>query len=215
MSTQLLHDFIKDACRNGKTHAEIRAVLAEAGWAEEQVNEGLKAYFDKPFPAAIPMPQPYVSPRFFVLNLFFFVVLYFTIYAGVSIAFTMLDYHLPDGTGIMRGRYYSNAPLADSLRSYIAIALVCAPLAYIGNRLIQRITRQGRRAIPTIRVRLIYMTLFIAALIMLGNFIFTVYYFLSGELGMRFLIKVALLAAVSYGIYGFYAPEIRRNEEKG
>ncbi|MEJ0010688.1 MAG: DUF5671 domain-containing protein [Alphaproteobacteria bacterium] len=210
-----LDEFIKDACRAGKTHADIVSVLKEAGWPANQVKEALKSFYDRPFPVAIPLPQLYVSPRFSALNLFFFIMLYFSVWSGISIAFTFLDYYLPDGLGRMKGLYYSTEPIADELRTYLAAAVVCAPMAYFSNRLIRRITLEGRRAVPVIRLRLIYLTLLVAALMVVGNFGFFVYYLLSGELGLRFVIKVAMLAAVSWGVYAYYSPEIRRNEEKG
>lgn len=211
--SQVLQEFIKDATRAGKKHSEIHAILAEAGWSPAQIKEALSAYLDKDFPVPVPLPKAMVSPRFTALNLFFFIALAVVIYATVAIIFSILDYNLPDGLGNRQGFYYSSmVPLEEYMRSYLALLLAALPLLYASHVMIKRSVSSTRQATPLIRLRLIYLFLFIGGCILLGNLACFINYFLSGELGMRFFIKLVLLTLLVVGAYKYFQPEIQRNE---
>lgn len=213
MSATLL-DFVKDASRLGKSREEINAVLKTAGWPEDQLAAFWSKYSDAPFPVPVPKPTVYASPRLTMLNLFFFIVLYITIYSALSILFTILDYNLPDGRGQMRGIYYSSQPIADAIRGYLAAIFVSAPLVYFTSRQLNKSMVAIGQFIHGTRLKLMNLSLLIAALVILCNFISFSYYFLSGELSIRFILKVLILTATSAGIYYFFKPEIAAFEKK-
>ena len=213
--SQLLNDFIKDAYRAGKSQAETLSVLKEAGWPQKQLDEAFAAFYPANFPVPVPLPRSYVSPRYAVLNLFFFLVLLMTIWAADSIIFTFLDYYLPDGLGRRQGMYYSMVPIGDALRHYLAMIVVCTPLTIITNRMIANAAAQGQSGVPVIRLKLIYIIFFCAALVMMTDLVLFVYYFLSGELGIRFILKVAVCTITSLGLYYYYRPEIGKVEKNG
>src|SRR5579863_2374117 len=151
--SQILTDFVKDAFRAGKSRAETHAVLKEAGWTDEQLNGVWKEYYDKPFPVPIPRPRAYVSPRYTALNLFFFLLLLLTIWAGDSIIFTFLDYYLPDGLGRRQGLFYMpGRQIGEALHGHLATVQVCVPLMVVTNNMIARATSQGRQGVPVIRL---------------------------------------------------------------
>ena len=212
MSGEALIEFIKESCKAGKSHADIRAVLIESGWSEAQVDEALGQYVDKPFPVAIPKPVVFASPRLVFLNIFYFLVLYLAVYDVVAILFTFLDYYLPDGLGRMHGAFRGSSSIGESLRSYLATVICCVPLVWWSNGAITKAIAETRQRIPKIRLKLVYLTMFIGACVLLGNGICFVYYFLSGELGMRFLIKVVILTAVVAGLFSYYEIEIKQTE---
>lgn len=216
MAESPLQEFIKHATRAGQSHGAMRAVLLEAGWEAATIDKAFESWHEAPFPVAVPRPESYVSPRYAALNLFFFVVLYFAIWAGTAIIFTYLDYYLPDGLGQMRGLYYSGQPIAETLRQPIATLVVTAPLVWICGSMLNRVSsRNAQYAIPVIRLRLISLTLLVSAFVVLGDFIYFVNYLLSGELGIRFAIKSATLLIAMLGVYGYFGPEIRRDEKRG
>lgn len=214
MAQNSLADFIKDAFRAGKTREETNAVLKEAGWQEKDLVEHWKRYHDCTFPVPVPKPTVYASPRITALNLFYFVVLYVTIYSVVSILFTFLDYHLPDGLGRKAGAFYSSRPISDSIRGYLAALLVAAPLIWFTNRMLNKVSMAIGQSYPVMRLRLLNLTLFIAGITILCNGISFVYYFLSGELSARFIIKVVILSMLCSGLYYYFRPEMKANEEK-
>ena len=212
--SQVLDDFIKNSFQAGKTRQEINSALLKAGWQSEQLDPVWASYHNQDFPVPVPMPRAYVSPRYAMLNLFFFLILLMTIWAGDSILFTFLDYYLPDGLGRRQGLYYSTQSIGESLRHYLATLIVCAPLLVMVGRFISRTAMQGTQSTPPIRLKLIYIMFFLAAFVMLTDFILFVYYFLSGELGIRFILKVAVCSVTALGLYYFYKPETGSAEKK-
>lgn len=210
--TDVLIDFIKDAHKAGKTHSEIRNVLKETGWADEQINEALSRFVDRSFPVAIPRPVIFASPRLVFLNIFYFLVLYLAIYDVVALLFTFLDYYLPDGLGRMHGAFYSHRSIGEAIRWYLATIVCSVPLVWWSGRVIARAIRETQQRIPRIRLKLIYLTMFIGACVMLSTAVSFIYYFLSGELGLRFLIKVAILSALTIGLFSYYRVEIKQTE---
>jgi hypothetical protein len=213
--SNILAEFIKDASKAGKTREEINNILRSAGWPEDQLQSYWAKYHDAPFPIPVPKPALYASPRLTTLNLFYFIVLYISIYSIVSIIFTFLDYHLPDGLGRNTGLFYSHQPLAETIRSYLSAVLVCVPLVVISHTLLKKSMAAAGQFIPAMRLKLLNLTLLLAAIVMLCNFIGFVYYFLSGELSLRFIIKVVVLSALSAGLYFYFKPEMSANEQKG
>lgn len=213
MSAVLL-DFVKDASRLGKNRDEINAALKAAGWPEDQLTTFWGQYSDAPFPVPVPKPTVYASPRLTTFNLFFFIVLYITIFSTISILFTLLDYNLPDGRGKMHGIYYSSEPIADAIRGYLAAIFASAPLVYISARLLQKSMASTGQYLHGTRLKLMNLSLLIAALFVLGDFISFIYYFLSDELSLRFVLKVFILAATSAGVYYYFKPEMAAFEKK-
>lgn len=213
MSAALL-DFVKDASRLGKSRDEINIALKAAGWPEDQLTAFWSKYSEAPFPIPVPKPTLYASPRLTTFNLFFFIVLYISIYSAISILFTLLDYHLPDGRGEMRGIYYSSQPIADAIRGYLAAIFVSAPLVYVSAGMLKKAMAATGQFLHSTRLKLMNLSLLIAALIILGEFIGFVYYFLSGELSVRFVLKVLILTATSAGVYCYFKPEMAAFEKR-
>lgn len=214
MSQQILMEFVKDAYRAGKNREEIHTVLKKAGWREDELQNCWRRFCDANFPVPVPRPTVYASPRLTTLNIFYFVVLYITIYCAMAIIFTFLDYNLPDGLGRMAGVYYSSEPIGKEIRGYLAAIIVAGPLVWLTSRTLHKISTAIGQSIPVMRLRLLNLTLFIAAITILCNSISFVYYFLSGELSIRFIIKVFLLSGLCWGLYNYFRPEMKANEEK-
>lgn len=213
MSDTLI-DFVKDCYKAGKSHNEIKAVLLETGWSTEQVDDVLGRFVDRSFPIAIPRPIVFASPRLVFLNIFYFLVLYLSIYNVVATLFTFLDQYLPDGLGRRAGAFYSSRSIGEAIRTYLATIICCVPLVWWSSRIISKAMEETKQRIPRIRLKLIYLTMFIGACVMLGNAICFIYYFLSGELGLRFMIKVAILSTLTLGLFTFYRVEIKQTETK-
>lgn len=214
MAQEVLMEFIRDAFKAGKNRADTHAALRAAGWREDELKVCWARFHDTPFPVPVPRPTVYASPRLTTLNIFYFVVLYITIYCAMAIIFTFLDHHLPDGLGRNAGVFYSTQPIGHAIRGYLAAIIVSAPLVWFTNQMLQKISAQIGQSIPAMRLRLLNLTLFIAAITILCNGISFVYYFLSGELSIRFVIKVCILSGLCWGLYSYFRPEMKANEEK-
>ncbi|MNC98380.1 hypothetical protein D3C83_163200 [compost metagenome] len=61
---------------------------------------------------------------------------------------------------------------------------------------------------------LTYLTLFLAAAVLIGDMITLVYNALGGEITIRFALKVLVAAVISGAIFGFYLRDLRREERE-
>lgn len=208
-----LVQFIKEGKQAGLSHQELNDALTDAGWEQRRVKEALQKFADSHLPIAVPCPTTFASPRLVFLNLFAFILLYITVFDVIAILFTLLDYHLPDGLGRMHGMWKSSGPIAEALRGYLASVVICAPLFFWTSRLFRKAINQTKQRLPRMRLILIHLTLFIGACVVLCSGISFVYYFLSGELSLRFVLKVLILGSVVFGVSAYFRPEIKEQEK--
>ena len=66
-----------------------------------------------------------------------------------------------------------------------------------------------------VRRWLTYLTLTIASGILIGDFITLVYNVLSGELSVRFILKVATVAGIAGGVFLYYLGDVKADEKGG
>jgi len=211
--TDELEDFIRLAVAKGEPLSRIEGVLLDSGWETERVKRAVGRYVEMDFPAPVPKPRPFVSARLFFMHFFYFILLYLVTYNTVSILFSALDHYLPDGLGRYRGLYYSR-DLGRSIQDNLAILIVAAPLLILTQHLISGAQERAGQAIPRIRLTLAYFTMFVGALVIFGTACSAVYYLLRGELGLRFLIKAAILLALCMGLFLHYRLELSQDEAK-
>jgi hypothetical protein len=205
--------FIKDSIKAGQTPDTIKSVLLQAGWDSNRIQNSLDYYYPADFPVAVPRPKTFASPRLFFLNLFYFLLVYLTVYNVISILFTMLDFYLPDGIGQYGSGAFRARSLREGIQDNVSIILVAAPMIYVTYVTIARAMRNEKQAIPRIRLILVYFTLFVGACVILGNASLFIYYFLRGELSIRFIIKIVILTVTVLGFYIFYKSELKHDEQ--
>ncbi len=199
MADETLEAFVGDALKRGESHDSIRAALTEAGWAQEQIAEGLHCYAEVAFPVPVPRPRVYVSARDVFQYLLVYVMLYVFVYNLGSLWFGLIDLLTDDW---LTTSYRST-------RERITFATAALIVAYpVFLLLTARIHRQVRadatQRNSAVRRWLTYLTLFIAATVIVIDVIYLLYNFLSGGLTTRFVGKslvVALLAALVFGFY--------------
>src|SRR5690606_30661108 len=178
--------------------------LAGAGWPEGQVREALDAYAEVPFPVPVPRPRAYLSAREAFLYLVMFASLYVWAIQLGSLLFDLVNHWLPDP---------ADAPWrvqwqGRSMRWAVASILIAFPLFLYVSRLLSReMAESPVKRLSVVRRWLTYMTLFLAAGVLVGDLITLVYNVLSGELTLRFLLKVLIVAALAGGVFWFYLRE--------
>jgi len=213
--TSELDEFIKSAVKAGSSYDKIKAALREAGWADAQINNALKFYHTEKlgakFPVAVPKPKEIASPRLGALNFFYFLAFYATLCSVTFAIFTILDFYLPDGHGRMAGAFYE-PDLREGLQTYLSIIMVAAPVTLFAGHLVRKAIAQSGQSASHIRLKLIYLSFLIGAVILLICGVLFVNYFIDGVLSYRFGIKVALLTIKFAAVYYYFKPELYKSE---
>lgn len=215
MRDRELQQFVRDALVHGQSRDAIRERLTAAGWPEEEIASALEAWADIDFPVPVPRRRPYLSARETFLYLVMFVTLYVTAYNVGALAFLFVERWLPDHA-LMPGRFSGNAYYsAQATRGAAAALLIAYPVFLLMSSLIGRaLHRDPAKRTSGVRKWLTWATLFVAALVILGDLTVLVTRLLAGELAPRFVAKVAVVAAISGYVFGHYLADLRREEER-
>jgi hypothetical protein len=215
MADTRLREFIDAALRAGKSRDEIAAALTAAGWSPEQVAHGLQGYADLPFVVPVPRPRAHLSARDAFLYLLMFSALYITAYQLGSMLFGFINLAFPiAGREELLGSY-SNEGIERSIRFATASLIVAFPLVLaLSMKLRREIRREPARRLSSIRRWLIYLTMLVAAGFIIGDAISLVYNLLEGELTVRFVLKVLVVAAITGAVFGYFLQTTRRDKEE-
>ena len=105
------------------------------------------------------------------------------------------------------------AASAEMLRWGLAYLVISFPAFLLLQRLVRR-TLRGDPELRSSRIRkwLTYLTLFVAAGVLAGDLIAVVFFGLGGELAVRFLLKVAVVAAIAGSVFGYYFWDLRQDD---
>lgn len=211
VATRELEQFVHAALSRGESKQSVLAALTAAGWPEEQAVDALDAYADVSFPVPVPKPRPYLSAREAFLYLVLFATLYISAYHLGSLLFDLINRAFPDPAD--PAWRITNA--ASSMRWGVASLAVAFPVfLYVANLLGKELARSPSKRQSAVRRWLTYVTLFLAAGIVVGDLITLLYNVLGGELGARFLLKVFVVGAIAGTIFGYYLSDLRREEKQ-
>lgn len=210
-ATQDLEHFVRDALARGVSRQDIEAALAAAGWPPEQSRAALNAYADLAFPVPVPRPRPYLSAREAFLYLLLFTTLYVAAWHLGSLLFDLVNRAFPDPAD----NAYIVGRLGDSIRWSTASVIIAFPMfLFVARYLGKDLARSPVKRLSAVRRWLTYVTLFIAAAVLIGDMITLVYNMLGGELTIRFALKVLIAATIAGSIFGFYLHDLRREEQE-
>ena len=209
-TTNELTDFVRGALIERRTRAEIGAVLRQAGWTVEQVGAALNAFAPIEFPLPVPRPRPSLSSREAFTYLLMFTALYVVAFQLGNLLFDLINLALPDpATALPQG--YTNI----SIRWSVSSLVVASPVFLFMSHLTARAVREdpNKRTSPT-RRWLTYLTLFVAACVLIGDSVYLVYSFLGGELTTRFVLKVLVVAVIAGTSFWYYLSDLRLDEKE-
>ena len=205
-----LFAFIGEGLRRGLPRAALTEALLKAGWPEEQVRRAMTGYAEVDFPIPVPRPKPYLSAREAFLYLVLFTTLYITCYQLGSLVFDLINLALPDPAQPAAGEF-----IREAIRWSVSSLVVAFPIfAYMTWRTARLVRKDPAKRASKIRRNLTYLTLFIAACVLIGDITALVYNFLGGELTLRFALKVLTAAAIAGGVFVFYLNGIRGEERE-
>lgn len=209
LSTDLIA-FVKEGLQRGLPRADIQDALLKAGWPPDQVRLALSGFADVEFPIPVPRPPSAVSSRETFMYVVMFTTLIVSAYSFGNLLFELIERAFPDpAQRDFRG------PTLQAIRWSLASVIVAFPVFLYVAWLIERAVRQQpvKRA-SRVRTQLTYVTLFIAACVLIGDIITVVYNFLGGELSARFALKVITVAVIAGSVFGYYLRDLRAGESE-
>ena len=204
-----LDRFVRDALAAGTPRDRIRTELARAGWRREEVDAALEAWLESDLPVPLPKRRVQVSAREAFLYLVLFATLYVVAYHAGAVAFALIERLLPDP---VRARAW-DAGLAG-VRWAAASLLIAFPVYLLCSRIVSRsLARDPDKRSSGVRRWLTYLTLFLAALVLIGDLVVLVSGLLSGELTSRFVLRALVVFVVAGIVFGHYLLDLRRDED--
>jgi hypothetical protein len=204
-----LTDFVKAALARDVPRDEIGAALGKAGWTVEQVRAALAGFADSDFPIPVPRPRPYLDAREAFLYLVLFSTLYLSAYYLGDLLFDIINTALPDPADHPGSALYRRT----SMRWAVASLVVAFPVFFYMSVLVGReIAADPNKRGSRVRRWLTYVTLFIASSVLIGDVVTLIYNLLGGELTLRFLLKVLVVAFIAGSVFWYYLTDIRREE---
>ena len=201
-SKELLR-FTRDALSAGRSREDIAQALDAAGWSASEVSDALGAWSETPFSHPIPRPQTMVSARDFFIYALIFGLLITVSIALVQLFHTLIDVMYDDASRFA----------ISGLRWNLAILIVMTP-PYLWLEIRERRALAVDPALSRSAIRkwMIYLTLLIAAGVLLGDMVSVVHALLSGELTLQFILKALVVAAVAGFVFLYYLVDVQKEE---
>lgn len=207
--SQELQPFVGRALERGISRTAIREKLLEAGWREDEVEAALRSYLETDFPLPVPRRKPYLSAREAFFCLVMFLALYLSAFSFGNLLYVFIERALPD----RQLRFYSGG--TESIRAATAALLIAFPIFLLLTRFLERqAERDADKRGSRVRKWLTYITLFVAAGTLIGDLIALVSGLLSGELTVRFVLKVATIFFIAGSAFLYYLWDLRQDEKE-
>lgn len=193
-----LQNFITHARGKGLDHTTIRLLLQATGWKDKDIARGIAA---EGLDLSVPEPTGSGNARDSFIYLMSFFTLYVVVTAIIVLYYMFLDFLFPDpGWSVIDFDAELNV-----VRYAIAAIMVAFPLFLILSQILERLTRRtpDSHKQPVARW-LTYLTMFLAAAVMMGDLITLLFYFLDGSVTTRFVLKVVVLFVIAEVILSYY-----------
>jgi hypothetical protein len=207
-----LDAFVKRGLEQRLDRARMEQALLQAGWPPDQVRKALGAYVDVDFPIPVPRPLPSGTTRDAFMYIIVLGTMVLCAYQLGALLFEIINRVVPDPMDTNRyaaGYTYSNG----AMRWSISTLIVAFPVFVVMSRLVNRAARlDPTKRASRIRRRLTYVLLFVASCALIGDLTTLVYYFLGGEVTLRFFLKVLTVAAIAGAVFLHYLWDLRAAE---
>jgi hypothetical protein len=147
---------------------------------------------------------PKSSPRDVFMYLFATGTLYFSALSIIFLLLSYVDILLPDPLKNLYGGPES------AMRWFLAMLVVIFPAYLWAMRFIRHdIATDAAKVEIKVRRWLIYLTLFLSAILIIGDLVALIYNFLEGDLSTQFILKVVAVLAVGAAIFWYYHNDLR------
>ncbi len=143
------------------------------------------------------------SPRDVFMHLFATIALYFSAWSVINLLIQYISAVFPDPLN----HYFEPG---SSTRWSMALLIIIFPAYLWVSRFLHRdLVANPEKSDLRVRRWLLYLTLFLAALLIIGDLVALIYNFLEGELTMRFFLKVLSALAVGAAVFWYYLYDLR------
>jgi hypothetical protein len=202
----LISGFVHDALQRGISREDIVRALQAGAWDSKEINAALDAYVESDLPVPVPKKRVSSSPKEAFLFLMLFAALYTAAFALGSALFDLINLGLPQPDEMVRRSIVS-------LRYGLASVIVAFPIFLLMSRVVSRETvRNPGQRISPVRRWLTYMTLFVASISIVTDLIVLIIRLLEGDITLRFILKIAVVAVLAGGTFAYYLCDLRRDE---
>jgi hypothetical protein len=186
-------------------------VLSQADWSDAEVQAALLSFAAVDFPIPVPRPRPSLSAREAFEYLVLFGTLYMSAFSLGTLLFQFIDLAFPDP---LWSQNRIDA-IPDTIRRSIAALVVATPVFLFAARTNSRaIALSPLKRTSPVRRWLTYLTLAIAAGILIGDSTTLVYNLLGGEVTARFLLKALTIGGIAGTAFIYYLSDLRRDEKE-
>jgi len=152
------------------------------------------------------MPPKRNTPRDVFLHLLAMVTLYWSAISFITLCWQYVNYWFPDVLNYNYG-------FSGSVRFAVSSLVIVFPIFLLVSWFLNRIyTKESAVRESKIRKWLIYLTLFIAALVIIGDLVYVINTFLGGEITARFILKALSIIAVAGVIFWYYLDDVRKSQ---
>ncbi|MEK7479577.1 MAG: DUF5671 domain-containing protein [Patescibacteria group bacterium] len=156
-------------------------------------------------------PKPTTTPRDFFLHLLHIVTLYGSAIALLSILWQLINIAFPDPSQDLYRYFATNG----AIRWGIAFLVIMFPVLLGTGKFLESVyKKEPEKKELKVRKWLVYLTLFITALIIIGDLVRLIFEFLEGELTPRFILKFLSVLAVAFAVFWYYLQGMRDREWK-
>lgn len=126
--------------------------------------------------------------------------------------FQFVNVYVPD---VLQDRYSYPGNYDGAIRWAVATLVIVFPVFVWVTRFLKRdIAANPEKKELKIRRWLLYLTLFVAGLVIIGDAIALVYNFLEGELTLRFFLKILVIMAIASKVFFYYLNTLRDQRPK-
>ncbi len=203
--------FIRESLNRGVPRDEIRDALSQADWSDEEVRAALLSFSEVDFPIPVPRPRPSLEAREAFEYLVLFGTLYMSAFSLGTLLFQFIDLAFPDPLW-SEGRFEA---IRDTIRLSISALVVATPIFLYAARANSRaIARSPLKRTSPVRRWLTYLTLAIAAAILIGDATALIYNLLDGNVAARFLLQVLTIGGIAATAFIYFISDLRRDEKE-
>jgi hypothetical protein len=202
-----LKAFVKQGLERELSRDDLGQALSDAGWRRDEIDAVLASYADPVSGLAVPRPRPYLSAKEAFIYLLMFLCLYLSAWSFGAILFYFINLGLPDPTQLY------HEPSVRQLRMSLAMLIVAFPIYFwLTSLTAKAVRRDPDKRSSKIRKWLTYITLFVAAGVIIGDLISLLFNLLGGDTTTRFLLKTLVVLLIASLIFGYYLWDLRKEE---